>query len=112
MIEYALFTIDVIPSLYISDVQEFDLNDVEYDDIYVPTQKELENQEKAYELIKEFQKDHPAIKHSHQYVTAPLNHTSELEELWILLKNNGIYCDYFGRLDDGHAFVMDFRKSD
>ncbi len=110
MIDSAIFTVDVINPSHISDVEKFDVESVDVDDTYVPTQRELENQEKAYEIIKQYQKEHPFINHSHQFVSAPFNKTSDLRELYKLLKSDGIYCTDFAKVQDGNYFTMDFRK--
>ena len=110
MIDSAVFTVDVIEPSHISDVEKFDVESIDVDDTYVPTQRELENQEKAYEIIKQYQKEHPSIKHNHQFVSASFKNSNELRELWKLLNLNGIYCSPFGKVQDGYVIMMDFRK--
>ena len=110
MIDSAVFTVDVIEPSHISSIEKFDVESVDVDDTYVPTQRELENQEKAYEIIKQYQKEHPSIKHNHQFVSASFKNSNELRELWKLLNSKGIYCSSFAKVQDGNYFTMDFRK--
>jgi len=110
MIDSAVFTVDVIVPSHISGIEKFDAKHINVDDTYVPTQRELENQEKAYEIIKQYQKEHPSIKHNHQFVSAPFKNSNELRELWKLLNLKGIYCSPFGKVQDGYVIMMDFRK--
>ena len=102
-------TIDTINPACISAVEKFDTKHIVIDETYVPTKRELQNQKKAYKLIKEYQKDHPLIIHDCQFVSAAFNKTSDLKELWGLLKSNGICCSSFGRIQGGNMFTMFFR---
>ena len=109
MIDSVVFTVDVIEPYHISGIEKFDVENVDVDETYVPTKRELQNQKKAYKLIKEYQKEHPLIIHDCQFVSAAFNKTSDLKELWGLLKSNGICCSSFGRIQGGNMFTMFFR---
>ena len=74
-------TIDTINPACISAVEKFDTKHIVIDETYVPTKRELQNQKKAYKLIKEYQKEHPLIIHDCQFVSAAFNKTSDLKEL-------------------------------
>ena len=102
-------TIDTINPACISAVEKFDTKHIVIDETYVLTKRELQNQKKAYKLIKEYQKERPLIIHDCRFVSAAFNKTSDLKELWGLLKSNGICCSSFGRIQGGNMFTMFFR---